>query len=115
MGHMAYVVDQRNRLPRENASRRSSPKFHPAGARGAHRAFFTTRSTYVLGGARPRRDPPIAPTRSSKATPLAIPTFAWHQYFNSGDEPLRLLVHSTRPLMENLGFSLTHQGEVSDY
>ena len=46
---------------------------------------------------------------------LAIPVFAWHQYFNDGDEPLRILAQSTRPAMENLGLVLTQQGELANY
>jgi hypothetical protein len=46
---------------------------------------------------------------------LAVPVFAWHQYFNTGGTPLRILAHSTRPAMENLGLVLTHQGELADH
>jgi gentisate 1,2-dioxygenase len=46
---------------------------------------------------------------------LAIPVFAWHQYFGAGDAPLRILSLSTRPAMENLGLVLTQHGENADY
>jgi hypothetical protein len=45
----------------------------------------------------------------------AIPVWAWHQYFNTGDEPLQILAISTRPALENLGLVLTHQGELADH
>jgi len=46
---------------------------------------------------------------------LSIPVFAWHQYFNTGNEPLRIVGISTRPALENLGLVLTHQGELADH
>ena len=46
---------------------------------------------------------------------LAIPVFGWHQYFNDGDEPLRIMAHSTRPAMENLWLVLTQHGEDANY
>lgn len=42
---------------------------------------------------------------------ICVPIFAWHQHFNAGDEPARLLVHSNRIAMENLGYAVTQQGE----
>ncbi len=45
---------------------------------------------------------------------LCNPVFSWHQYFNTGDRPVRFLVHHNRPLMENLGFIHVEQGEWSE-
>jgi mannose-6-phosphate isomerase-like protein (cupin superfamily) len=46
---------------------------------------------------------------------ISIPVFAWHQYFNTGTEPVRILGINTRLALENLGLSLTHQGELADH
>jgi len=35
--------------------------------------------------------------------------------FSTGTEPLRILGINTRLAMDNLGLSLTHQGEHADY
>lgn len=112
MGSMAYVVDQRIGFHAKCLATVVA-EVPPGRRSGAHRHFYDE-IDYVLAG----RGRAVIADRTyeiKQGDALAIPTFAWHQYFNTGDEPLRFLVHSTRPLMENLGFSLTHQGEVSDY
>lgn len=112
MGSVAYVVDPRIGF-HAKALGTLMAEVPPGRRSGAHRHFYDE-IDYVLAG----RGKTIVADKTyeiKKGDALAIPTFAWHQYFNTGDEPLRFLVHSTRPLMQNLGFSLTHQGEVADY
>jgi hypothetical protein len=45
---------------------------------------------------------------------ISIPVFSWRPYFNTGAEPLRILAIDTHLALENLGLSLTHQGEIAD-
>jgi gentisate 1,2-dioxygenase len=50
-----------------------------------------------------------------KGDTLALPVFSWHQFFNTGREEARILVHTGRPAMENIGLMITQQGEVALY
>ena len=50
-----------------------------------------------------------------KGDTLAIPVFSWHQHFNRGKEPARILVHTGGPAMENIGLMITQQGEVAEF
>ena len=45
---------------------------------------------------------------------LCIPIFAWHQHFNTGSEAVRILAHTSRTAMENVGLQVTQQGESAD-
>jgi gentisate 1,2-dioxygenase len=112
MGAIAYIVDNRIGFHVKQISTLVAD-IPPGKRSGAHRHFYDE-IDYVLSGSghciiNDQR------YEMKKGDTLAIPVFAWHQYFNTGDQPLRLLAHSTRTLMESLGFSLTHQGEVADY
>ena len=112
MGNVAYVVD--NRIGFHVKALSTVVAEIPIGKRsGAHRHLYDE-IDYVLSG----NGKCIINDQSfeiKKGDTLAIPVFAWHQYFNTGDAPLRILAHSTRPAMENLGLVLTHQGELADH
>ena len=49
-----------------------------------------------------------------KGDTLSIPVFSWHQHFSTGKEPARILVHTGRPAMENIGLMITQQGETAN-
>jgi gentisate 1,2-dioxygenase len=112
MGNVAYVVD--NRIGFHVKALSTVVAEIPVGKRsGAHRHLYDE-IDYVLSG----NGKCIVDDQSfdiKKGDTLALPVFAWHQYFNVGGTPLRILAHSTRPAMENLGLVLTHQGEVADH
>lgn len=112
MGNVAYVVD--NRIGFHVKALSTVVAEIPVGKRsGAHRHLYDE-IDYVLSG----NGKCIVDDQSfdiKKGDTLAVPVFAWHQYFNIGGTPLRILAHSTRPAMENLGLVLTHQGEVADH
>ena len=50
-----------------------------------------------------------------KGDSLSIPILAWHQHFNTGAETARILVHTSKPVMENIGLAITQQGEVAEF
>jgi gentisate 1,2-dioxygenase len=112
MGNVAYVVDSRigfhvkalSTVVAEIPVRKRS---------GAHRHLYDE-IDYVLSG-KGRCVVDDQTFEIKKGDTLAIPVFAWHQYFNTGESALRILAHSTRPAMENLGLVLTHQGELADH
>ena len=112
MGNVAYVVD--NRIGFHVKALATVVAEIPVGKRsGAHRHLYDE-IDYVLSG----NGKCIINDQSfdiKKGDTLAVPVFAWHQYFNTGGTPLRILAQSTRPAMENLGLVLTHQGELADH
>jgi mannose-6-phosphate isomerase-like protein (cupin superfamily) len=112
MGNVAYVVDSRIGFYVKALS--TVVAEIPAGRRsGAHRHLYDE-IDYVLEG----KGKCVVDDQQfdiKKGDTLAVPVFAWHQYFNTGETPLRILAHSTRPAMENLGLVLTHQGELADH
>ena len=112
MGNLAYRVDPRIGFYQKVLAAVEAEI--PVGKRsGAHRHLYDEYN-YVISG----HGKAIIDDKEYEFTQgdvLAIPVFAWHQYFNSGDEPLRVLGISTRPALENLGLVLTHQGELADH
>ncbi len=112
MGNLAYVVDSRIGF-HAKALATVVAEIPPGKRSGAHRHLYDE-IDYVLAG-KGRCIVDDQAFEIKKGDTLAIPVFGWHQYFNAGDEPLRILAHSTRPTLENLGLVLTHQGEHADY
>ena len=112
MGRMAYVVDARIGF---HVKALSAVMLEvPSGKHsGSHRHLYDE-IDYVLGG----RGKVIIDDKAyevKQGDTLAIPVFAWHQYFGADNEELRVLSLSTRPAMENLGLVLTQHGEDADY
>jgi gentisate 1,2-dioxygenase len=112
MGRLAYAVDPR--LGFQSKALGVVMAEIPAGKRsGAHRHLYDEIDLVVSG-----RGKVIVEDKEYQFDPLdviSIPVFAWHQYFNTGTEPVRILGINTRLALENLGLSLTHQGELADY
>ena len=112
MGNLAYVVDPR--IGFHSKALGVVMAEIPAGKRsGAHRHLYDE-IDLVVGG----KGKVIVEDKEydfDTLDVLAIPVFQWHQYFNTGTEPLRILGINTRIAMDNLGLSLTHQGEKADY
>jgi gentisate 1,2-dioxygenase len=112
MGNMAYVVDARLGF-HVKALCTLIAEVPPGRHSGAHRHLYDEINFVLEGEGKVVIDDETYLVRKGDA--LCIPVFAWHQYFSTGDKPLRLLVHSTRPAMENLGLVLTQHGENADY
>jgi gentisate 1,2-dioxygenase len=112
MGRMAYVVDPRIGF-HSKALGVVMAEIPPGKRSGAHRHLYDE-IDLVVGG----EGKVIVEDREysfDTLDVLSIPVFQWHQYFNTGSEPLRILGINTRIAMDNLGLSLTHQGEYADY
>jgi mannose-6-phosphate isomerase-like protein (cupin superfamily) len=109
---VAYVVDRRLGFYVKALSTVVG-QIPPGKRSGAHRHLYDEIDLVLAGRGRCIVDDETYEIKKGDA--LDIPVFAWHQYFNTGDEPLRIMAHSTRPAMENLGLVLTQQGEVADY
>ena len=112
MGKLAYVVDPR--IGFHSKALGVVMAEIPAGKRsGAHRHLYDE-INLIVGG----KGKVIVEDKEfnfDTLDVLSIPVFQWHQYFNTGSEPLRILGINTRLAMDNLGLSLTHQGEHADY
>lgn len=112
MGRLAYVVD--SRIGFYVKALATVVAEIPSGKRsGAHRHLYDEIDFVLAGRGRCVIDDQTYEIKQGDT--LAIPVFAWHQYFNTGDHPMRVLAHSTRPAMENLGLVLTQQGEAADH
>jgi gentisate 1,2-dioxygenase len=112
MGRIAYVVDARIGF-HVKALSAVIGEVPPDKHSGSHRHLYDE-IDYVISG----HGKVIIDDKSyevKRGDVLAVPVFAWHQYFGSGSEPLRILSLSTRPAMENLGLVLTQHGENADY
>lgn len=111
MGRLAYVVD--NRLGfYTKALATAIAELTPGKHSGAHRHLYDE-IDYILEG----EGQVIVDDHTydiAKGDTVSVPMFAWHQYFASGSTPLRVLAHSTRPAMENLGLMVIQQGELSN-
>lgn len=112
MGRMAYLVDYRigffNKVL-ASVMLEVAPGRHS----GSHRHLYDEINYVVAGEGKVVIDDKTYEVKEGDA--LAIPVFAWHQYFNTGSQPVRFLCHSTRPAMENLGLALTQHGEHANY
>lgn len=112
MGNMAYVVDPRLGF-HVKAMSTVIAEVLPGKHSGSHRHLYDEIDYIIEGEGRVIIDDRSYDVKQGDA--LAIPVFAWHQYFCTGDKPLRILAHNTRPAMENLGLVLTQQGEHANY
>ncbi len=112
MGRLAYVVDPRIGF-HVKALATVVAEIPPGRRSGAHRHLYDEIDYVIAGRGRAIVDDETYPLK--RGDTLAMPVFAWHQFFNDGDQPLRILSHSTRPAMENLGLVLTQQGELADH
>ena len=112
MGLMAYMVDPRIGF-HQKVLAVVMAEIPPHKRSGAHRHLYDEIDCVLAG-----RGKAIVDDKEyeiERGDVLSIPVFAWHQYFNTGDEPLRILVPNDRPGMENLVLVLTQQGELADH
>jgi gentisate 1,2-dioxygenase len=110
MGRIALAVDPKRGCYVKTVSSLIA-EILPREKSGAHRHVYEE-INYVLAG----RGYSIIEDRRydwRAGDALSIPIFAWHQHFNTGDEPARFLVHTNRIAMENLGYAVTQQGEAA--
>jgi gentisate 1,2-dioxygenase len=112
MGNLAYVVDPRIGF-HSKALGVVMAEIPPGKRSGAHRHLYDE-IDLIVGG---RGKVIVADAEHEVDTldVLSIPVFQWHQYFNTGPEPLSVLAINTRLALDNLGLSLTHQGELANY
>lgn len=112
MGEMAYVVDARVGFATK-ALGTLILRVPPGGRSGSHRHLYDE-INYVLSGSGQATVDGVTYDIKSGDT-LAIPSFALHQYVGASSEPLGILVHHTRPMLENLGLSLVKHEGMPDF
>lgn len=112
MGRVAYIVDPRVGF---NTKVMSSlvAEIPPGRHSGAHRHLYEEVNYILAGEGYSIIDDRQFDWKAGDA--LCIPVFAWHQHFNTGPEPARFLVHTSRAAMQNLGLLVTQQGEAADH
>lgn len=111
MGRVRYIIDPKTGFLMRVLSTLLA-EISPGKRSGAHRHLYEE-VNYVISG----QGYSIIEDRRydwAAGDVLCIPVFSWHQHFNTGAGPARILVHHSRPLMENLGFMHVEQGEWSD-
>lgn len=112
MGHVAYVVDNRIGFHTKALSAVMG-EVVSEGHSGAHRHLYDEVDYVISGSGQAVVDDVTFDVKAGDT--LAIPPYAWHQYFNTSDAPLRILAFTTRPMLESLGLSLVEQGEVANF
>lgn len=112
MGNIALVVDPTTGFHMRTIGTLMAD-IPPGKRSGAHRHIYEE-SNYIVSG---QGYSIIEDQRVNwkKGDTLCIPVFAWHQHFNTGSDPAQLLVHHSRPYMENMGFLVVEHGEDADY
>ncbi len=112
MGRMAYVVDPRIGF-HVKAMSTVIGEVPPGKHSGSHRHLYDEIDYVMSGTGKVIIDDKTYEVKQGDV--VAVPVFAWHQYFGTGSEPLRILSINTRPAMENLGLVLTQHGENANY
>jgi gentisate 1,2-dioxygenase len=111
MGRLAYVVDPRLGF---NVKVMSTvvAEIQPGHHSGAHRHLYEEINYIMAGEGYSVIDDKTYHWKAGDS--LCIPVFSWHQHFNTGGERVRILAHTSRPAMENVGLQVTQQGEAAD-
>lgn len=111
-GRMAYAVDAR--IGFHARALAASILEVPEGKHsGSHRHLYDEIDYVISGTGKVVIDDKTYELK--KGDVVAMPVFAWHQFFGTGPEQLKVLSINTRPAMENLGLVLTQHGEKANY
>jgi gentisate 1,2-dioxygenase len=77
----------------------------PGGASTLHRHTYEEACYFLAGeGLSIIADNPV---RWTAGDAVYVPPFEWHEHVNQGQEAVRILVHTNRPLTEGIGLALT--------